>query len=425
MENSTSRVHEPGRATIVWGLSSSIAIYRALEAIRIFVREGHRVIPMLSQNATAFIQPLLLEALTGETVYSHVMRLTENHRVIHTSLARQADVLVFAPASANLIAALANGLAHDLLTTTFLAYEGWTVVAPAMNVHMWRHPVTQQNVRRLRELGIHIVEPAVGPQIDGDVGPGRLAEPEVIADAVYAILSRTRDLANQTVLVTAGPTREPIDPVRYLSNRSSGKMGFAIAESALRRGARVILITGPTHLIPHPDARTIHVETAEEMFNAVKTYMNQANWIIKCAAVADFKPSRTLPKKARKKELKNLTLTPTPDILAYIGQHRKPHQIVVGFAAETHQYREHAREKLVSKHLDAIALNPVDRDNTGFEVDTNQLTLLTHDGHDFESPLLSKHHLADWFWETLLAWIRTRDAASSNLMPDAEMDDLP
>lgn len=412
------------RWTLVWGLSSSIAIYRALEAIRIFVRSGHRVIPMLSSHATAFIQPLLVETLTGEKVYHDVMQLTDDHRGVHTSLARMADALVFAPASANLIAGLAHGLASDLLTTTFLAYDGWTVIAPAMNVYMWRHPNTQANIQRLKELGVIVVEPATGPQIDGDIGPGRLAEPEIIASTVLSILQKSSVLENQTVLVTAGPTREPIDPVRYLSNRSSGKMGMAIAESALRRGARVILISGPTHLIPHPGIQTVRVETADEMFQAVKKFMNDANWIVMCAAVADFKPENPLSQKAKKKEISSLTLKPTPDILAYLGKNRLPSQKVIGFAAETHDHLQNARQKLVRKNVDAIVLNPVDDPRMGFEVDTNRLTILTADGQIHESPLMKKRQLGDWFWDTILPWAEGQKDTSS-VIPGSQPDSNP
>ena len=389
--------------TVVWGLSSSISIYKGVEAIRALVREGVRVIPLLSPHAGAFIQPLLLETLTGETVYSQVMQLTADHRVVHTSLAHEADLLVYAPASANLVAGLAGGNAADLLTTVHLAYEGWTLVAPAMNVHMWRHPAVQANLEVLRRRGVVILEPETGPQIDGDVGPGRLVEVATLVDAVRLYLNRRRDLEGRSVLVTAGPTREPIDPVRYLSNRSSGKMGFAIAEAAYRRGARVTLISGPTALIPHPHLEFIPVETGEDMFRAVSKQAEQADWIIQCAAVADFKPAAPAARKVKKQQMPaSLPLEPTTDILAYLAEHRRPHQKIVGFAAETHDHERHAREKLRAKRLDAIVLNPVDQEGLGFESDRNQLTLYRNSTPPVTSPVATKTVLAEWLWDHLL-----------------------
>lgn len=403
-------------STVLWGLSSSIAIYKCIEAVRILVRDGVRVIPMLSEHATAFIRPLLLETLTGETVYTRVMQLSKEHHIIHTKLAHEADLLVFAPASAHLLAGLANGFANDLLTTTYLAYEGWTLVAPAMNVHMWKHPATQDNLKALRRRGVVVLEPSTGPQIDGDVGPGRLVEIDIMLQTIRLYLQRRKDLEGQHVLVTAGPTREPIDPVRFISNRSSGKMGFAVAEAALRRGARVTLISGPTHLIPHPHIEYVPIETAEQMLNAVRQHAVHAHWILKCAAVSDFRPVESFDKKQRKNEMSSsLALSPTPDILTFLAENRRPGQKIIGFAAETHDHELHAREKLKEKKIDAIILNPVEHPHLGFESDMNQLTILFQKREPIRSSPLSKTQLAEWLWDQLLSSELSDDIPSENL----------
>ena len=402
-------------ATIVWGLTSSVAIYKAVETIRLLTRDGTvEVVAILSRAAESLIRPLLIESLTQRPVYRARDRMREDHAILHTALARQADLIVIAPATAHVLAKLAHGFADDLLTSTVLAYDGPVLVAPAMNVHMWRHPATQANVRILRERGVVIVGPNEGVQAEGDVGPGRLVEPEELAAAIRLRLQQTRDLAGQTVLVTAGPTREPIDPVRFISNRSSGKMGFAVAEAAYRRGAHVVLVAGPNTLIPHP-AMTYHtVETTQEMARVVLQYAPQANWIVKCAAVSDYRPVRTRSRKHKKTDAEwTLRLRPTVDILATLGARKRAHQILIGFAAETHDHERFAVEKLVHKNLDYIVLNPVDRPARGFAVDTNQVTVLARDGCRWESPLLNKWALAEWLWDRWITHERTHGEASS------------
>ncbi len=393
---------QSAKGTILWGLTSSIALYKSLEAIRFFVRDGYRVIPILSRSALQFIQPLLLETLTGEHVYTDVMKLTSDHRVAHVALARESQLFVIAPASAHCLSALANGLAHDMITTTYLAFDGFVLLAPAMNVHMWRHPAVQNNCQILRARGDTIIEPDTGAQIDGDYGPGRLASLERLISTVRTYLERTQVLKGQTVLVTAGPTREYIDPVRFITNASSGKMGFALAESAHRRGAHVILITGPTSLIPHPEWTCIQVETTEDMFHAVLKYAEKAQWIIKAAAPADYKPKHRSEKKMKKDQDYVLELERTPDILLHLGQNKKEGQRLIGFSAETHQHEQFALEKLKEKNLDYIVLNHVEKPERGFASETNEVIVFDKRKHSWSSPLLSKRELAEWLWNIWL-----------------------
>jgi phosphopantothenoylcysteine decarboxylase/phosphopantothenate--cysteine ligase len=312
--------------TVVWGLSSSVAIYKAVEAIRLLTKDGSvRVLAILSARAEDFIRPLLIEALTHAPVYRAHEVMTPDHQILHTALAREADLMVLAPATAHLLARLAHGIADDLLTSTVLAYDGRVVVAPAMNVHMWRNPATQQNVTLLAQRGFVLVGPVEGPQAEGDVGMGRLVEPAELVEVVRTYLDQRRSLAGQTVLVTAGPTQEPLDTVRFISNPSSGKMGFALAEAALQRGAHVILVSGPVHLIPHPAMEFYPVRTAQEMADTVLAHADRADWVVKAAAVADYRPSEVLPYKRKKASGPwTVRLEPTVDILEALGR-RKLH----------------------------------------------------------------------------------------------------
>jgi len=295
----------------------------------------------------------------------------------HIAVAQAIDALVVVPATADVLAHFAQGIATDFLTTLFLATTAPVVVAPAMNVNMWNHPATQANLEILRKRGVKVVEPGAGYLACGMVGQGRLAENEAVVAAVLETLGATQDLAGETVLVTAGPTREKIDPVRYLTNRSSGRMGYALAESALRRGARVLLVSGPTNLTPPGAAEVTRVESTEQMRDAVMNLLPQASIVIKTAAVSDYRPKSAAGQKLKRKGPMTLELEATPDILKELSQ-KKASQIVVGFAAETENALENARQKLVSKNLDAIVVNDVSRDGVGFDSDRNAVTIITH-----------------------------------------------
>ena len=373
---------------IVVGVSGGIAAYKAAELVRALGDRAHTVQVVMTAHAREFVQPLTFAALTGQKVITEMFSsasadATLDSAIEHIAVAQQCECLVVAPASANILGKFANGIADDFLTTMYLAYTGPVVVAPAMNVNMWRHPATEVNLLRLRERGVAVVEPEEGYLACGMTGPGRLAATETIVAAVELALHaqvRRGELEGQTVLITAGPTREPLDPVRYLSNRSSGRMGFALAEEALARGARVILVAGPTAIEPPARAEVIRVETAEEMRQAVLARLSGADIVIKAAAVADFRPARREPQKLKKSAAPpSLDLEQTPDILAEVGR-LKGDRLLVGFAAETENLRGEALRKLKSKNCDLIVGNLVGRPGTGFDAADNEVLLVTAAG---------------------------------------------
>ncbi len=382
---------------IALGVSGGIAAYKAAELVRLLQDRGVRVQVVMTRAAQEFVRPLTFAALSGEKVITDLFGAGAEQpniesAVEHIAVAQAIDALVVAPATADVIAKFAHGEANDFLTTLFLATTAPVVVAPAMNVNMWENAATQANLETLRLRGVRVVEPDSGYLACGMVGPGRLAANETIVNAVLEALGATQDLAGETVLVTAGPTREPIDPVRYIGNRSSGKMGYAVAEAALRRGAKVILVSGPTALKPPATAEFVAVETAQEMRNAVMARLERATIVIKAAAVADFTVRRAAEQKIKRKGPTTLDLEPTPDILAEVGA-RKGARIVVGFAAETENPLENARKKLESKSLDAIVLNDVSQPGIGFDSERNAVTILTHAGAE-NVPEMSKWEVA-------------------------------
>ena len=371
---------------IVLGVSGGIAAYKAAEIVRHLQERGISVQVVMTAAAQEFVRPLTFAALSGEKVITSMFgSQTEqpnlDSAVEHISVAQSMDCLLVAPATADTLAKFAQGIANDFLSTLYLATTAPVVVAPAMNVNMWEHPATQANLEILRARGVHIVEPGSGYLACGMIGAGRLAEPEQIVAATLERLGVTQDLAGETVLVTAGPTHEPIDPVRYLGNRSSGKMGYALAEAALRRGARVILVSGPTALQPPSAAETIFVETAQQMRTAVLDRWEQASFIIMAAAVGDYHVKAVSPEKIKRKGALDLQLEPNPDILADLGSLRhasgKRSPVLIGFAAETEHLLENARAKLASKRVDAIVLNDVARPGIGFNSDRNEVTIVT------------------------------------------------
>ena len=368
---------------VALGVSGGIAAYKAAEIVRLLQDRGVRVQVIMTRAAQEFIRPLTFAALSGEKVITEMFS-AENEppnidsAVEHISVAQSIGALLVAPATADVLAKFAHGIANDFLSTLYLATTVPVVIAPTMNVNMWNHEATQANLEILKKRGVKIVEPDSGYLACGMVGPGRLAENESIVAAMMEVLGAQQDLAGETVLITAGPTREKIDPVRYITNRSSGRMGYAIAEAALRRGGRVLLVSGPTALTAPGAAEITRVESAEEMSQAALKLLPHSSIVIKTAAVSDYRPKATATQKIKRTGSMSLELEPTADIVAEIARLRES-QIVIGFAAETQNVLENARKKLTSKSLDAIVVNDVSREGIGFDSDRNAVTIITHD----------------------------------------------
>jgi phosphopantothenoylcysteine decarboxylase/phosphopantothenate--cysteine ligase len=382
---------------IALGVSGGIAAYKAAEIVRLLQDRGIRVQVVMTAAAQEFVRPLTFAALTGEKVITGMFGSDESQANVesaieHIAIAQAIDALVVVPATADVLARFAQGIANDFLSTLYLATTAPVVVAPAMNVNMWNHEATQANLAILRKRGVRIVDPGSGYLACGMTGAGRLAENETIVAAVMEALGASQDLAGETVLVTAGPTREKIDPVRYLTNRSSGRMGYAIAEAALRRGARVLLVSGPTAIAAPDAAEVTRVQTAEEMLAAVLKLLPQSTVVIKTAAVADFRPKAAAGQKIKRRGETTLELEPTVDILAEVAR-RKTFQVVVGFAAETENALENARKKLAAKSLDAIVVNDVSREGIGFDSDRNAVTIISQ-SEVVEVPETSKWEVA-------------------------------
>src|SRR3981081_2963128 len=370
---------------IALGVSGGVAASKAAELVRLFQDRGIRVHAVMTHAAHEFIRPLTFAALSGEKVITDMFGSESgaetpnvDSAIEHIAVAQSIDALVVVPATADVLARFAQGIANDFLTTLYLATTAPVVVAPAMNVNMWDHPATQSNLEILKKRGVRIVEPGTGYLACGMTGPGRLANNESIVAATLEALGASQELAGETVLITAGPTREQIDPVRYLTNRSSGRMGYALAEAALRRGARGRLVTGPTALTPAGGAEVTGVESAEQMRQATLKLLPEATIVIKTAAVADYRPRSASDQKIKRTGAMSLELEPTPDILAELAR-SKSAQIIVGFAAETENVLENARRKLVAKSLDAIVVNDVSREGVGFDSDRNAVTIISHE----------------------------------------------
>lgn len=401
---------------IALGVTGGIAAYKAAELVRLLQDKGIRVQVVMTRAAQEFVRPLTFAALSGEKVITDLFGEGAadpniESAVEHIAVAQTIDALVVAPATADSIAKFAHGEANDFLTTLFLATTAPVVIAPAMNVNMWENEATQANIQTLKARGKHIVEPDSGYLACGMVGAGRLAANETIVKTVLSVLHAEQDLAGETVLITAGPTREPIDPVRYIGNRSSGKMGYALAEAALRRGAKVILVTGPTALKPPSSAEVIQVQTAQQMRDAVMAQFERASIVIKAAAVADFTVRSAPDEKIKRKGPMTLELEPTVDILAEVGA-KKGSRIVVGFAAETNDVLANARKKLESKKLDAIVLNDVSQPGIGFDSERNAVTIITHNGNE-AVPETSKWEVAHRVLDAVVK-LKQRRALQSN-----------
>jgi len=379
---------------IVLGVTGGIAAYKAAELVRELVRAGTKVHVVMTQSAQAFVTPLTFQTLSGNPVITELFSLIEESEIGHIALADKAEVLVIAPATANMIGKIAGGIADDMLTTIVMATKAPVLLAPAMNVHMWENSGCQENIQKLRSRGFHFIDPESGELACGYEGKGRLAEVSAIVEEIRAILS-PQDFARETVLITAGPTEESIDPVRFITNRSSGKMGFAMAHAALRRGAEVILISGPTALPPPPKVKFIGVRSTAQMREAVLTNLKNASILLMAAAVSDYRPRQAAAGKIKKSQAEMvLTLERNPDILAEAGR-QKDHRILVGFAAETENLLRNARSKLKEKNLDLIVANDVTLPGAGFEVDTNIVKFLDRSRKVEELPLMTKEELAD------------------------------
>src|SRR5579859_1638393 len=370
---------------IALGVSGGIAAYKAAEIVRLLQDRGIHVQVVMTAAAQEFVRPLTFAALSGEKVITGMFGSESGDApanvesaIEHIAIAQAIDALVIAPATADVLAKFAQGIANDFLSTLYLATTAPVVIAPAMNVNMWNHAATHANLEILKKRGVKIVEPGEGYLACGMTGPGRLAENELIVAATLEALGASQDLAGETVLITAGPTREKIDPVRYLTNRSSGRMGYALAEAALRRGARLLLVTGPTALTPPGAAEVTRVESTEEMRQAVLKLLPQATIVIKTAAVSDYRPKAAASQKIKRSGPMTLELEATPDILQELSRKKGSH-IVVGFAAETENALENARKKLASKNLDAIVVNDVSREGVGFDSDRNAVTIISRD----------------------------------------------
>ena len=393
------------KKTVLLGVTGCVAAYKACEVVRGLQKAGLRVKVVMTKNATEFINPGQFRALTREPVAVGTFDDAPGDPIHHISLSKEADVFLIAPCTANVLGKIANGIADDLLTTTAMATTAPIVLAPAMNVNMYENEATQHNLKILAERGVRIVDADSGYLACGDVGKGRLAEPADIVDAVIDVLEVSRDMTGKHVIVTAGPTVEPIDAVRYISNPSSGKMGFALAEAAADRGADVVLVTGPVGLDDPEDVEVVRVKTAQEMFNAVDGVFADSDIAVFSAAVSDFRPEQVVDRKLKKGSdddaLTTIKLVENPDILATMGEKKHADQYVIGFAAETENVVENARKKLETKHADMIVGNPVG-ESKGFGADDNEAVLVTKDGEShLES--MSKRALADRIFDAVLS----------------------
>ena len=382
--------------TVLLGVTGGIACYKSANLASALVKQGANVQVLMTKNATEFIGPHTFESLTGNRVSVDTFDRNYQFQVEHIALADQADLVLVAPATANVLAKLAHGLADDMLTTTILACNCPKIAAPAMNTKMYENPVTQDNLDILRKYGWEIVEPASGRLACGAVGKGKMPEPEDLLETVLHALSHEKDMTGLKVLVTAGPTREALDPVRYLTNHSTGKMGYAIAKAAAARGAQVTLVSGPVNLKKPPYMEVVDIMSAQDMFDAVTSRAPDQDIIIKAAAVADYRPATVAEDKIKKSGTDadlSLPLARTSDILAWLGEHRAPGQFLCGFSMETRDMVDNSRKKLEKKHIDLIAANNLKQAGAGFGVDTNLLTLIAADGAK-ELPLMSKEEAA-------------------------------
>ncbi len=390
---------------VILAVTGCIGAYKAAVILRLLQKEGHEVFPVMTRNAERFITPLTLEKLSGNRVISSLWDAGSDE-VDHISAARQADLLLVAPATASILAKFAHGMADDFLSTLHLAFDGPVMIAPAMNTVMWENPATRENCRILASRGVRFINPGEGYQACGEIGPGRLAEPDAIVDAVRVLEERRQSLAGKKVLVTAGPTVQDLDPVRFFSNRSTGRMGYAVAAEAVERGADVTLVSGPTAITPPPGVNLVMVRSAGEMAEEVFALFPGMDVVVKAAAVSDYSPA-SISREKIKKTSGNLVieLTRTIDILKELGS-RKTSQFLVGFAAESEDLEENARRKLKEKSLDLVVANDITSDETGFASEYNQLIILDKDNNRIELSRRSKQEIAVRIWDRIEALIQ-------------------
>lgn len=395
--------------TVLLGVTGSIAAYKIAYLASALKKLHAQVHVLMTQNATNFINPITFETLTGNKCLVDTFDRNFQFSVEHVSIAKQADVVMIAPASANVIGKLAHGIADDMLTTTIMACKCKKIVSPAMNTNMYENPIVQDNLAILQHYGYEVIEPASGYLACGDTGAGKMPEPEMLLDYILREIAKEKDLLGRKVLVTAGPTQEAIDPVRYITNHSSGKMGYALAKAAMLRGADVTLVSGPCAIEPPPFVKLVPVVTAKEMFDAVTSVSFEQDIIIKAAAVADYRPANVYEDKVKKhEEQMSIKLEKTDDILGYLGEHRLPGQFLCGFSMETQNMLGNSRAKLGKKHLDMVAANNLKVAGAGFQGDTNVLTLITQD-EDVSLQLMSKEDAANIILDKILSIMKERE----------------
>ena len=395
--------------TVLLGVTGSIAAYKIAYLASALKKLHAQVHVLMTQNATNFINPITFETLTGNKCLVDTFDRNFQFSVEHVSIAKQADVVMIAPASANVIGKLAHGIADDMLTTTIMACKCKKIVSPAMNTNMYENPIVQDNLAILQHYGYEVIEPASGYLACGDTGAGKMPEPEMLLDYILREIAKEKDLLGRKVLVTAGPTQEAIDPVRYITNHSSGKMGYALAKAAMLRGADVTLVSGPCAIEPPPFVKLVPVVTAKEMFDAVTSVSFEQHIIIKAAAVADYRPANVYEDKVKKhEEQMSIKLEKTDDILGYLGEHRLPGQFLCGFSMETQNMLGNSRAKLGKKHLDMVAANNLKVAGAGFQGDTNVLTLITQD-EDVSLQLMSKEDAANVILDKILSIQKERE----------------
>ena len=380
---------------IILGITGSIAAYKAATLVSMLIKRKANVHVIMTQNATKFIAPLTFETLSGNKVHTDTFDLSPDHSVHHITLVKDCDIFLIAPATANVIAKIVHGIADDMLTSTFIACHSVKMVSPTMNTYMYENPINQDNISLCKKYGIKVIEPASGRLACGDSGKGKMPEPEFLLEEIIHEICYKKDLKGKKLLVTAGPTQESIDPVRYVTNHSTGKMGYAIAKVAANRGAEVILISGPVNLTPPHHVTLINVITAKEMFEAVKKEADSCDIIIKSAAVADYKPKNFFDNKMKKKENEiSIEFEKTDDILKYLGENKKEGQKLIGFSMETTNVEENSKQKLIKKNLDMIVANNLKDKGAGFGTDTNLVTIITSKGVK-KLPLMSKEKVGD------------------------------
>ena len=392
--------------TIVLGVTGSIAAYKIANLASMLVKLNADVHVIMTQNATHFITPMTFETLTNNKCIVDTFDRNFNFDVKHVSLAKRGDLFLVAPCTANVIGKVANGICDDMLTTTIMATKAPVLFSPAMNTGMWENPVLQDNLKKLQRYGYHVIEPVVGRLACGDTGSGKMPSEETLLEHILLHLAREKDLKGKRLLITAGPTQEAIDPVRFISNRSSGKMGYALAKMAVLRGAQVTLVSGPVSIAPFAGIETVAVRSAQQMFEAVSERSAERDVIIMCSAVADYKPARYSEQKMKKSDNDmSIPLTRTQDILGWLGDHKQAGQVLVGFSMETENLIENSRRKLTKKHADLICANSIASEQTGFAVDTNKVTLITQENVK-ELPLCTKEETADLILDSIKDYIK-------------------